>query len=546
MKNLKKYTSWNILIAVIFLAAAGFVYFYNGILDSFSLVLIIVAGVFFVSWLVYNTDLLIESVRGRGIKYSSNAVLFALTIFAIIYSVNYIIYENNREFDLTENKRYSLGQQTIKVLSSLKEKEGTIQVIAFFSPEDIAGKTQFKDMMERYRIYSKKLEYKTVDPYKEPLLTKKYDVVVAPSIIFQYMKNEKRVNEISESEFTNAIKEVAFGDKQNIYFLTGHGERGFEADDPGSLYFARKVLREDNYNVYELNLPLERSIPEKADLLIIASPKQEYFDYEKRMIREFIDNSGKIIFLLDPDSYLFRDVLKDYNIIPEKAIVIDYDQRTQREGLGKEMPVIASYNDHAITKDFNVACVFNMAIPFMVDNMNNQEYRALVLAESGLYSWGEKDIDSLIEGKKTTIRKDEDDIQPPLNMAVISESYRTKTDKEKLGKKKDTSEVEGDTEEDDLIVDGRRGKILVLGDSDFVTPNFFYLSGNGDFFMNCVNYMTGNEQFIAIRTRDKISQPLAMTEAQTKTLLYLYFLIMPAIPVIIWIIIHIRRRRRDE
>ncbi len=543
MMNFKKYTSWNILIAVFFLAAAGFVYFYNGILNSLSLSLIIIAGIFLISWLLYNTDLLMESVRGRGMKYSSNAILFALTIFAIIYSVNYIIYQNNREFDLTENKQYSLSSQTKKILGSLNENTEDVQVIAFFTPENVAGENDFKDMMERYKIYSKKISYRTVNPYKDPLLTKKYDVVIAPTIVFQYKENEKRVNEISEKEFTNAIKEVAFGKKKTIYFITGHGEKGFDKDDPRSLVYASKVLREDNYNVYELNLPLDRKIPENTDLLIIASPKQEYFDYEKKMLKDYIENSGKVIFMLDPDSYLFADLLKDYNIEPQKAMVIDYDDRSQRQGLGKEMPVIASYNDHGITKDFNVACVFNMAIPILVDNMNNREYRALILAESGIYSWGERDIDSLIEGKKATIKKDEDDLAAPLGMAVISESYKTNKDKNK----KDTSEVAANNEqEEEPVIDNRRGKVLVLGDSDFITPNFFHLSGNGDFFMNCVNYMTGNEQFIAIRAKKVLSQPLAMTEGQTKTLLYLYFLIMPAIPIIFWIIINIRRRKRDE
>jgi ABC-type uncharacterized transport system involved in gliding motility auxiliary subunit len=76
-----------------------------------------------------------------------------------------------------------------------------------------------------------------------------------------------------------------------------------------------------------------------------------------------------------------------------------------------------------------------------------------------------------------------------------------------------------------------KGRLAVFGDSDFAGNGTFNLSGNGDLFLNTVNFLTEEEQLIAIRPAKTPVKPLSLTAAQAKVLFWVPLVLLPLLIV---------------
>jgi ABC-type uncharacterized transport system involved in gliding motility auxiliary subunit len=72
-----------------------------------------------------------------------------------------------------------------------------------------------------------------------------------------------------------------------------------------------------------------------------------------------------------------------------------------------------------------------------------------------------------------------------------------------------------------------KGQIVVFGDSDFAENGYFNLSGNGDLFLNTVNYLTEEEPLISVRPAKTPVRPLSLTPTQAQMLFLVPMVLMP-------------------
>src|SRR6516165_1071164 len=111
-----------------------------------------------------NTQLL----HARQAKYALYAASYILIVLAILVVANVLADRYNKSYDSTANKRYSLSDQTAKIVKDLKQDA----VITYFNQS-----THFregKDLLDQYANLSPKLKVKYVDPDKDPGLAREY------------------------------------------------------------------------------------------------------------------------------------------------------------------------------------------------------------------------------------------------------------------------------------------------------------------------------------------------------------------------------------
>jgi ABC-type uncharacterized transport system involved in gliding motility auxiliary subunit len=90
----------------------------------------------------------------------------------------------------------------------------------------------------------------------------------------------------------------------------------------------------------------------------------------------------------------------------------------------------------------------------------------------------------------------------------------------------------------------RKGYLIVAGDSDFASNTYFDLSGNGDFFLNMVNYMSEDENLITIKPREKPGQVVLLTEGQGRLLFWLVLVLVPLVVLLAGFTVYYARRSR--
>ena len=86
--------------------------------------------------------------------------------------------------------------------------------------------------------------------------------------------------------------------------------------------------------------------------------------------------------------------------------------------------------------------------------------------------------------------------------------------------------------------------LAVFGDTDFADNTYFNISGNGDLFLNTVNFLASEESQITLRAQEKKSQPLLLTGYQGWALLFVCLIFIPLAIIIAGTSAYLRRRSR--
>ncbi|MGA7168896.1 MAG: Gldg family protein, partial [Candidatus Sulfotelmatobacter sp.] len=105
-------------------------------------------------------------LKARQTKYAAYAAIYLLVVIAGVVVANMLADRYNKSYDATSNKRYSLSQQTIKIVKGLKQDA----TITYFDQS-----TRFregKDLLDQYANLSHKVHVQYVDPDKNPQLAR--------------------------------------------------------------------------------------------------------------------------------------------------------------------------------------------------------------------------------------------------------------------------------------------------------------------------------------------------------------------------------------
>jgi len=243
---------------------------------------------------VLNMFYISSTVASRSFKYTTNAIIYAVIVISIIGVLNFIAAKQTTQWDLTKNKRYTLADQSVKLLKSLKED---ITVLLFYSDLD---KPMLADLLKQYNYNNEKFKFEFVDLNKKPHIAEQYQVKAPRTAILKYKGQvEKLYGMFGEQEFTNALIRVSRGGKKSIYFLTGHGEADPDGMDAKGMSAIKTGLADLNFNVSKLNLMEKQEVPKDCQTLIVAGPVTELMAPEEAAITKYLNEGGHAFFMVD-------------------------------------------------------------------------------------------------------------------------------------------------------------------------------------------------------------------------------------------------------
>src|SRR5579862_1385490 len=101
-------------------------------------------------------------LKARQTKYVAYATTYVLVILAVVVVANVLGDRYNKSYDATSSKRYSLSEQTAKIVRGLKQDA----TITYFNQS-----TRFadgKDLLDQYANLSRKVHVDYIDPDKNP------------------------------------------------------------------------------------------------------------------------------------------------------------------------------------------------------------------------------------------------------------------------------------------------------------------------------------------------------------------------------------------
>jgi len=460
---------------------------------------------------------------------------------AIVIAIQYVALQNPKRWDLTRTGRYTLASQSTKVVESFKEQKLPIQVLAFYETKDSGVRETVSDLLDQYRDVYSGLSYSFVDPDKERSVALANKVDSYPTLIIKAGTKEERITNADEETLTNALMKMLRNEVKKVYLLKGHGELNPAETGTEGFSVAKSEIEKQNYQVEELVLLQAPGVPEDATILVIAGPKTDLMDTELESIQAFIKRGGSLMVMLNPfKSPKLATMLAQYGFQTAEDIVVDRMSRA----LGGDylMPVITSYVEFPITKNFTLASFFPETRSVKADKKPIPHVQVQELALTSPVSWTINQ-EQLSSGNANFDEKTGQ--KGPLSVMAVC-TY-TGTDKIAAAAKekdpaKDTETPESSAKEQNAD-QPKKARIIVLGSSLVAANKFYKLQGNGDLFLNSVSWLAEDENLIAIRPKSPKSQPVVLTAGESLAALMIPVILIPLAWVVAGFVVFVYRRR---
>ena len=528
---MKKYLQKFDIAGLILLIVAIIWYSVSNIWSVGNMTLAIAGGVLVFIGLTANYRQIMAAMGKRSTKYAENYVVSLILVLAIVCGLNYVATRHVKRFDMTGSGRYTLAPQTNQVLEKLV---GEVQILAFFPGGNYGP---LKELLTEYSALSSRLKYEFVDPDKQNYLAKQYDVsvygalrspltgetvrfgTVIVSLGDRHEKIEKGPgDEIQEEDITNAIIKVGRTETKKVYFLEGHGEKNLENSDDVGYSLAKRALESQGYVVEPFNLAEKGMIPEDANVLVIAGLRNEPFPLEMELIETWLDLGGGALFMMDPTpAPALSNFFSKWGVQVDNNVVLDVSGAGRLMGASESMPLVLSYESHPITERFGSMSFFPLTRSIRPAEEPPENIDVQPLFYSSAQSWGETDLNSA-----SAVFDPGRDLEGPLSLAVAA------------SKKMQEAADEEPTLET---------RMVITGTSNFAIDAYFSVQGNGNLFLNMINWLAQDEDLMSIRPKPVDDRRIILSQGQMAMLRIFTIFLVPGVAVAIGIIVVVRRRR---
>ncbi len=142
-----------------------------------------------------NTELL----KARQTRYVAYATVYVVVVLTAVVIANFLANRYNKSYDATANKRYSLSEQTSKIVKGLKQDA----TLTYF--DDTTRFQRAKDLLTEYSNLSPKIHVDYVDPDKKPQETREAGVTNYGTVIVRIGTNKEEAKSFTEEGITGAI-----------------------------------------------------------------------------------------------------------------------------------------------------------------------------------------------------------------------------------------------------------------------------------------------------------------------------------------------------
>jgi ABC-type uncharacterized transport system involved in gliding motility auxiliary subunit len=480
----------------------------------------------------------IKSRYQRVWSYGFNAVITSVVLLGILVFAVLIAERHPWRLDLTESGKFTLSQQTRKILDSIKEP---VTIKAFYATAD-QERSGAKDLLESYQYYSKQVSYEFIDPDRQPEVARRYGIRSYGTLVVEDYQKKQPAQRADEESISSALLKLTRQQEKTIYFLIGHGEHDIKDSSKSGYSNLDATLEKENYQIEELNLLQQAQVPDDAAQVIIAGPEKPLLANEIDSLKQYLQKGGKLLVMLDPyqDGGL-KAFLQGYGVELHDDMVIDKLSRVF--GGSFLMPVVTQYGPHKITEGFNIATFYPEARSIRPAAQAPQGVRLEVLASTSQEAWSEMDKETLDKGQAGFDEKT--DLPGPVPLVVLAEVDSTRATAGDKSPQADTEAGQATASASASDNAKAKGYLLVCGNSGFVDNTHFGVSGNGDFFLNMANYLAEEEALITIEHREKQGQPLVLTQNQGRMLFGVSLILVPLVILLVGFgVYRVRRSQR--
>ncbi|MCD7922424.1 MAG: Gldg family protein [Clostridiales bacterium] len=317
--------------------------FTNGILDVTGIVYYVSGTILFLFFTCQLVQKYRWSVSSKKIKrgvFNSTFVLIGAVIVVVVNILSYQLPEGVKNVDVTNQKLYTLTEDTYTVLEELDQDVTLYMLSSEEDADDIIAKT-----LKRYAEASDYITVEYVDPTVSPnfystytdttptedsviVVSGDYSKVIDYYDIYEYTVDYSTYTQSisaydGEGQITSAISYVTSGDLQTVYMIAGHGETDLDSS-------FTDALEKLNLSVEDLTLLTEDAVPDDAAAVIINGPTSDFSEDDAQKIIDYLASGGKALITTSyeatGDMTNFDSILAAYGMQVSQGVVMESDR----------------------------------------------------------------------------------------------------------------------------------------------------------------------------------------------------------------------------
>ena len=477
--------------------------------------------------------------------------LYTLGVVGILIAIAYLSVRFPVRIDMTSAGLFSLSAPSKQMLKRLDKP---VHITFFYDP-------MMRDTVELYQLIaaqSDKITGEFYDPMLNPAQARMRGVEFAGTSIIESEGRRLTINSPNEMEIVNGIFRVSQGAQQVACFLDGHAE-----PDPFSLEShdhmegtaghshglgsklvlherhgiakARHSLETMNYVVKKVLLLQAGDTLAQCTVLIVAGPKLPLLPAEVKAIDTYLAAGGNALFMLDPFIQTgLEPIAEEFGVVLDDTMVIDSASHFWTD---VSAPAVTDYNRHEITRDLPLTFFPGArSLSPTAQPVPGVSVRPVINSSKESYAGTSRD--------KAEFNPAKDKPGPATIMVVANRKPEFVAPAEAV-----LRELRGEKPLPDAAGKGgkapkftAKSRVAIIGDSDFATNSFYHIMGNGKLFLNTVNYLTSQENFIGIEARTYDLPRVNLTNRQMKGTFFLSIVLIPALMALVGVAVWWRQR----
>ncbi len=399
-------------------------------------------------------------------------LVFVIALLALVGLLAWLTTRYSYQADWTSSGRNSLSIDSRQLLDQMPE---AVHITAF--ARDTEGlRSHIRDLVGRYQRYKPDIQLQFVNPDADPERVRELGITMDGELLVAYQGRSEKLQSLGEQALTNSLLRITRQEQRRVAFLSGHGERNPLGEANHDFGNFGVFLQQKGIELGTLNLAETARIPGDINLLVIADAATRLLPGEVRLIRGYLDQGGNLLWLVEPGDLVGLEPLAEalgIEVLPGTIV----DASTQLFGIDNPaFALIPDYPMHPLTRDISSLTLFPQAAALEVSAPEGW------LAEPVLTtlnrSWTE------IGPMDGSVRFDEDSDERlgPLDIGFAFTRPQSGRD--------------GDGEEE-----AGEQRVVVIGDSDFLSNSFLGNGGNIDLGLNLINWLNHDDRLVTITAR---------------------------------------------
>ena len=438
----------------------------------------------------------------RQWQYSGNSLLAAIIFAGLMILVYATAVNHDRIWDMTAVGANTLDARSAGVAAGITQD---VEILVFDNPA--AEKAAAGDLLKRYHLANERISWRFIDPDLNLGRAGAYGIDRYGQAVIIAGNRRQKIETVDEQNITVGLLQVTRAERKLTCFLAGHGELDPLVQGHGGLSLLKDALETLDYEVRTVSLGRE-TIPPETDLLIVAGCRKDLLPEESAQLRGFREKGGDFLVGIDGSAPLgIAEMLAAYGVRSRDDLVIDAFSRVL--GGDYTTPVVSLYGDIRALDGFTYASFFPTTCSLAIDTA-----AARWIARTSEQSWAETDLEAWNTDGRAEL--EDADVPGPVDIGAYAE----------------------------VACGDVHSRLVVFGDSDFMSDVYFNVSGNSELLLNCINMLLEEQDLIVVGQKDHPDKPFVLTPGQARLVFWLPVATVPLLILIMGVVV-VRRWRRN-